>query len=231
MVSLVTWEAMPQIPPSPTLTNPDLILPDLSDGQDSTPSPRLRSQRPPSPPSHLLRQSFHLAKAPPGRRSNSNSRPSTSSRTPTDSAHFDDFDGDFDSDATPKGQIRKDDASPVGTPRTNVMHKWQRDMERKAYESASSGDADSEQYTTGPDGVHGDSDGSGSADDSDGRYGNLPYVAGSDDDTDNEQWLDGQEELDMEAISSAALSKRAEMILANAKKRLNVRVTRQGLCW
>ncbi|KAL1634683.1 hypothetical protein SLS56_002085 [Neofusicoccum ribis] len=200
-----------------------MILPDLSDGQDSTPSPRLRSQRPPSPPSHLLRQSFQLAKAPLGRRSAPVSRPLSSSRVSlSDDPQFDDFDGDFDGDTTPKGQARAEDDQVRGTPRTNVMHNWQRDMERKAYESASSGDADSEQYSAGLDGANGDSDGSGSADSSDGRYGSLPYVAGSDDETDNEQWDDSQEELDLEAISSAALSKRAEMILANAKKRLNL---------
>ncbi|KAK0647719.1 hypothetical protein DIS24_g7498 [Lasiodiplodia hormozganensis] len=224
MVSLTTWGAMPQVPPSPTLTNPDMILPDLSDGQDSTPSPRLRSQRPPSPPSHLLRQSFHLEKAPPSRRSRSNSRPSTAMRVSQHgSVHFDGFDGDFDGDTTPKGQVRQDDGVAQDTPRTNVMHNWQRDMERKAQEHARLvSDADSANYSTSLDGAHGDSDGSGSADDSDGRYGSLPYVAGSDEDTDNEQWLEGQEELDLEAISSAALSKRAEMILANAKKRLNL---------
>lgn len=141
--------------------------------------------------------------------------------------HFDGFDGDFDGDTTPKGQVRQDDAVAQDTPRTNVMHNWQRDMERKAQEHARLvSDADSANYSTSLDGAHGDSDGSGSADDSDGRYSSLPYVAGSDEDTDNEQWLEGQEELDLEAISSAALSKRAEMILANAKKRLNVCVTR-----
>ncbi|OJD38733.1 uncharacterized protein BKCO1_4000182 [Diplodia corticola] len=224
MVSLTTWGAMPQVPPSPTLTNPDLILPDLSDGQDSTPSPRLRFQAPPSPPSHLLRQSFQLAKAPPARRSRSNSRPATAMRmSSTGSVHFDGFDSEVDGDTTPKGQTNQEDhAPPQDTPRTNVMHNWQRDMERKAQEHARLGDADSANYSTSPDGAHGDSDGSGSADDSDGRYSSLPYVADSDGDTDNEQWLEGQEELDLEAISSAALSKRAEMILANAKKRLNL---------
>ncbi|KAL1633687.1 hypothetical protein SLS58_010989 [Diplodia intermedia] len=234
MVSLTTWGAMPQVPPSPTLTNPDMILPDLSDAQDALSSPRLRFQPPPSPPSHLLRQSFQLAKAPPSRRSRSNSRPQTAMRMSHDgSVHFDGFDGDFDEpfdgDTTPKGQIRQADDAPQDTPRTNVMHNWQRDMERKAQEHARLGDADSANYSTSPDGAHGDSDGSGSTDDSDGRYGKLPYVADSDGDTDNEQWLEGQEELDLEAISSAALSKRAEMILANAKKRLNASPTLETL--
>ncbi|KAH7046798.1 hypothetical protein B0J12DRAFT_576146 [Macrophomina phaseolina] len=213
---------MPQVPPSPTLTNPDMILPDLSDGQDSTPSPRLRSQRPPSPPSHLLRQSFQLAKPPPGRRSAPNSRPTSSRTQSNDPAHFEGFDEDFDGDTTPKGQARPEDETARGTPRTNVMQNWQKDMERIAQENARSAEAGSEPSSAGFDAAHPDSDGSGSADDSDGRYGSLPYVAGSDEDTDNEQWLDGQEELDLEAISSAALSKRAEMILANAKKRLNL---------
>lgn len=44
------------------------------------------------------------------------------------------------------------------------------------------------------------------------------------DDVENDRWLDGQSDVDDgDMYSSAALSRRAEMILANAKKRLNVR--------
>lgn len=48
----------------------------------------------------------------------------------------------------------------------------------------------------------------------------LPDMSVAEDEMDNERWLEGDG--DEEAYSSAALSRRAEMILANAKKRLNV---------
>lgn len=54
------------------------------------------------------------------------------------------------------------------------------------------------------------------------HIGHLPKVANGDDDIETERWLDGPEDGDDDPYSSAALSRRAEMILANAKKRLNV---------
>lgn len=59
-------------------------------------------------------------------------------------------------------------------------------------------------------------------------------VKGSDDSMENEQWMHGRQgESDEDDIddpySSAALSRRAELILANAKKRLNVCAARYGL--
>ncbi|KAF2401394.1 hypothetical protein EJ06DRAFT_581536 [Trichodelitschia bisporula] len=57
------------------------------------------------------------------------------------------------------------------------------------------------------------------------RFGSFPKVVGSDDDTtdDNEQWLGPRAEDDeADPYSPAALSRRADIILANAKKRLNV---------
>ncbi|KAF2274557.1 uncharacterized protein EI97DRAFT_460131 [Westerdykella ornata] len=50
----------------------------------------------------------------------------------------------------------------------------------------------------------------------------LPEISGTEDEMENEGWLEGHSDGDEEAYSSAALSRRAEMILANAKKRLNV---------
>lgn len=53
------------------------------------------------------------------------------------------------------------------------------------------------------------------------QHDQFPEATSPEEDVDNDQWLDEQSEVDDEA-SSAALSRRAEMILANAKKRLNV---------
>ncbi|KAF2145490.1 uncharacterized protein K452DRAFT_315726 [Aplosporella prunicola CBS 121167] len=209
MVSLVTWEAMPEPLPSPTLTNPDMILPDLSDSQDSTPSPRPRVQRPPSP--SLLRQSLRFSSRPTSQRT-------TPTRASTRASQRDS--STFDPDATPKSLFHREDAlasSPTlsGTPRANLMGNWQEAMERKSSNnSLRTMDSDQSRWT-GFDGSFGDESG---AEDVDGRYDTLPYVAGSDEETDNEQW-DGPDE---DEFSSAALSKRAEMILANAKKRLNL---------
>lgn len=59
------------------------------------------------------------------------------------------------------------------------------------------------------------------------EYSQLPRVVGSDGDAGSERWGDVEAQMDLEEeeglYSSAALSRRADMILANAKKRLNVR--------
>jgi hypothetical protein len=72
-------------------------------------------------------------------------------------------------------------------------------------------------------------DGPGAFDDSgvvmgeEEEQGQFPTIASPDEDVDNDKWLENHSDGDDEAYSSAALSRRAEMILANAKKRLNVR--------
>ena len=51
----------------------------------------------------------------------------------------------------------------------------------------------------------------------------------ADDDVDHDRWLDDHDgHDDSDPFSSAALSRRAELILANAKRRLNVRTARAG---
>ncbi|KAK8216584.1 hypothetical protein IWZ01DRAFT_539481 [Phyllosticta capitalensis] len=214
--NLVTWENMTQEPSSPTLTNPDLILPDLSDSLDSTPSPQLHPTRPPSPPAHLLRESFRLPKpsSSPGVKPLP-SRPPTSYTNNSFGASTD------DGDTTPQRLVRREhdmesSTSLRATPRANVMQAWQRDGKDEANDRLD--------HWPGFDGpnLESDADSHFSTDDATSRLGSLPYVAGSDEETDPELFNDGHEELDLEAISSAALSKRAEMILANAKKRLNL---------
>jgi hypothetical protein len=74
-------------------------------------------------------------------------------------------------------------------------------------------------------------DGPGAFDDSgvalgeEEEHGQFPGIASPGDDMDNDRWLENQSDGEDEAYSSAALSRRAEMILANAKKRLNVRIS------
>lgn len=65
-------------------------------------------------------------------------------------------------------------------------------------------------------------DDSGVALDEEDQIDQLPKVANGDDDLETERWLNGPEDGDDDPYSSAALSRRAEIILANAKKRLNV---------
>jgi len=62
------------------------------------------------------------------------------------------------------------------------------------------------------------------------KFGSFPKVVGSDDSTDNDdQWLgpktedDKENNEDQDALFQDPLSRRADIILANAKKRLNVR--------
>ena len=61
-------------------------------------------------------------------------------------------------------------------------------------------------------------------DEDDEEHDHFPVDVRGDDETGKDQWMDGQSdsEEDNGEYSSAALSKRAEIILANAKKRLNV---------
>ncbi|KAK7554980.1 hypothetical protein IWX48DRAFT_608941 [Phyllosticta citricarpa] len=209
--NLVTWENMSQEPSSPTLTNPDLILPDLSNSLDSTPSPQLHPTRPPSPPAHLLREPFRLAKPSPGVKP-------LPSRPPTSYTHSSHGASTDDGDTTPQRLVlrehdMKSSSSLRAISRANGMQAWQTDRNHEA--------DDRHNHWPGFDGplVESDTDGT---DDASSKLGNLPYVAGSDEETDTDLFNDGHEELDLEAISSAALSKRAEMILANAKKRLNL---------
>jgi hypothetical protein len=60
------------------------------------------------------------------------------------------------------------------------------------------------------------------------KFGSFPKVVGSDDSTDNDQWLgpktedDKENNGDQDALFQDPLSRRADIILANAKKRLNV---------
>lgn len=50
----------------------------------------------------------------------------------------------------------------------------------------------------------------------------FPVDVQGDEDTDNERWMNEQSDNEDNHYSSDLYSKRAEMILANAKKRLNV---------
>jgi hypothetical protein len=54
------------------------------------------------------------------------------------------------------------------------------------------------------------------------RVGPLPQIANVEDDVENDQWMENDEDDDADAFGHNALSRRAEMILANAKKRLSV---------
>jgi hypothetical protein len=98
---------------------------------------------------------------------------------------------------------------------------WTAGDERRMSDGSSSVQSDELENMTWPGFGHvtGADEESVALDEEEERFGGLPKVADSDDSVNDDQWLgpriddDGDEDL---------LSKRADMILANAKKRLNV---------
>ncbi|OCK77875.1 hypothetical protein K432DRAFT_333135 [Lepidopterella palustris CBS 459.81] len=219
--------------PSPTLTNPDMILPEST--RSFSPSPYDHAQRPPSPSSLLYfashsAQTIKLASAPQGRRGPS---PRTMSPPITARSSVSTLPNIAEVDATPTMRNHHDDvfaSSP--TLRDSIlghnMDSWEGYANRRLSNASSSVHSEDLENMKWP-----GFDGPGAFDDSgvvldededeEEHIGQLPKVANGDDDLDNERWLDGPaEDGDDDPYSSAALSRRAEIILANAKKRLNV---------
>lgn len=136
---------------------------------------------------------------------------------------------DSDGSSTQSGGVLQnlnDDALASSPTITNQLghdsNGWDRQQQRRLSDASSS--IHSEDLENWP-----AFDGPGAFDDSgvvleeDEERDQFPDIGREGDDLDDEKWLDEGNEDDGDEYSSAALSKRAEMILANAKKRLNVR--------
>lgn len=232
--------------PSPTLTNPDLILPDDDRGSYS-PAPDHSL-----PPEIYVRQhdTIKLADAPPGRRTSTprtmtpTSSIHSSHPTPTtldqDSAHFqhnrsvDTVDAahsirSHSSQNTPNAwranrDVSRSNSSTSGRSRNSQKMSAQAPIAETAlYEGDKlqphSRNAQTEEHAI----PYSASDSRIEEEEEDDKAAALPKLhARDDDEEENEKWLDDQDDAETEMSSHAALSKRAEMILANAKKRLNV---------
>jgi hypothetical protein len=217
--------------PSPTLTNPDMILPDCDPGRES-PSPTFRSQRPPSP-SALIRQltppqqhvhHVQLERPPPGRRSAS---PRVISPAVSKRPSFATLPNISETELTPKKEAPYNDAiasSPTlrNTPSVSTIDTWRTATGRKASVDSDSPHSDEMETNQWQGFDFGGQEAQTEEQEDLDRVGPLPQIANVEDDVENDQWMENDEDDDADAFGHNALSRRAEMILANAKKRLSV---------
>ncbi|KAF2706897.1 hypothetical protein K504DRAFT_470905 [Pleomassaria siparia CBS 279.74] len=228
-------------PRSPTLSDFDLLLPRNS-LRSYSPNPYI--ERPPSPPSLLYShsnpsaQTIKLASpAPQAWRASVTSPPlsAQSSRSTLRTMG--------DSGPPPKTPAPRHDnlaSSPTfqDAPSNHLSNDWssqqqqqqqQQKQQRRYSNTSSSVHSDDLENMHWP-GFSGpgfaelgtDFDDSGVALEDDEEQNDLPVDVRGDGDADNDQWMDGQSDADDDEYTSSALSRRAEIILANAKKRLNV---------
>jgi hypothetical protein len=227
-------------PRSPTLSIASMILPENT-LRSISPPPHL--ERPPSPPSGLYSHSnksastIRLATAPQRRQvSPQEKSPPLSSRSSRSTIR---------TMGSSDGSSKKSGASPprnndalASSPTiadaaftTRTPNEW--DEQRRFSNASSSVHSEDLENLKWP-GFGGNSsfDDSGVmlGDDEDEERDHFPGDASGDPEADNDRWLDGQSEAG-EEYSSAALSRRAEQILANAKKRLNVSNAGEGITY
>ncbi|KAF2182217.1 hypothetical protein K469DRAFT_712828 [Zopfia rhizophila CBS 207.26] len=218
-------------PRSPTLSDAEMILPESDKLRSISPGPY--TQRPPSPSSLLYThtnrsaQTIKLASAPQGRRGPSpqiKSPPLSSRSSKSTLRTMTDVDGISNQHA-----VRDDTLASSPTIRDSLSNhtreNWGKYQQRRS--SNSSGSVQSEDLENmkwpGFDGVSGFDDSGVVLEEEEENHHFSTEMNGDDlDNMDNDRWLDGQEDGDDDQYSSAALSRRAEIILANAKKRLNV---------
>lgn len=219
-----------------------MILPEGDKLRSLSPTPYI--ERPPSPSSfyaHSNRSTptIKLGSAPQGRRG-----PSPQIKSPPLSAQSSrsTLRKMSDSEAHANAPSARDDAlasSPTVQDGLLSPHNWTSTPPRRFSNSSSSVNSeDLENMKRWP-----GFDGNGAFDDSgvdledEEDRDKFPSDATGDDETDNERWLHGQTEDDDDDdhYSSDLYSRRAEIILANAKKRLNVRslprVSRGRMKW
>ncbi|KAF2866726.1 hypothetical protein BDV95DRAFT_504514 [Massariosphaeria phaeospora] len=216
-------------PRSPTLSDFGMILPESTFPRSRSPSPYV--ERPPSPPAlythanHSTR-SIKLASAPQGRRGASPAcSPPLSKKSSRSTLRT-----MADINVGAKYSALREDAlasSPTiqDSLSTQPPNSWGNHQQRRYSTTSSSVHSDDLENMKWPafDGQSGFDDSGVVLDDEEDEERDQFPVAGGDDDMDNDQWLDGQSDGDDDGDNaSAALSRRAEIILANAKKRLNV---------
>ncbi|KAF2652877.1 hypothetical protein K491DRAFT_604054 [Lophiostoma macrostomum CBS 122681] len=223
-------------PRSPTLSCAEMILPESS-LRSLSPTPYV--ERPPSPPNILYTHSnrsaatIKLASAPQGRRG-----PSPGIKSPPLSAQssrstlrtMGDSDGSSRRSGSGGGGAR-DTALLASSPTiadalsSHPPNNWIAQPQRRISNGSSSVHSDDLENMKWP-GFDARFDDSGVVMDEEEEHDQFPSQVRVDD-ADNDPWLSSpidehSEAGDDDEFSSAALSRRAEMILANAKKRLNV---------
>ncbi|KAF2731155.1 hypothetical protein EJ04DRAFT_499147 [Polyplosphaeria fusca] len=220
-------------PRSPTLSDFGMILPEADAARSISPGPYV--ERPPSPSSLLYTHSnrsahtIRLASPPQGR------HPSPRLKSPQLSARSSHSTlrkmGSFDR-ASRRSSPPNDNLASSPTINENLTgspaHAWRRQDERRASNTSSSVHSDDIEALKWPGfDSYGGFDDSGvvleEAEDEE-AHDQFPVVSNHDNghDQDQDRWFDGQSDVDDDSYTSAALSRRAEIILANAKKRLNV---------
>jgi hypothetical protein len=215
-------------PRSPTLSDAGMILPEA---HVRSLSPNLHTERPPSPPvlyTHTNPSHVKLALAPQNRR-----RASQQSKSPALSAQSSrsTLRTMGDSGVPTKHALTRDDplaSSPTiqNGLKSNSPKNWTPQAQRRASDASSMLSEDFENWP-GFD-SHDAFDDSGLGLEEQEKRDHFPGDEQHNNDMNGDRWLSqhssGSDE-DDDPYSSAALSRRAEIILANAKKRLNVCVT------
>jgi hypothetical protein len=211
-------------PRSPTLSDAGMILPD--NGHVRSVSVSSHMERPPSPPvlyTHANSSHVNLASAPSRRRA---SQQTTSPSLSAQSSHST-LGTMRDSGAAAKYAPAHDDALASSPTIQNALHSpspnnWTPQYQRRASDASSMLSEDFENWP-GFDGQDAFDD-SGLGLEEQEKRDHFPGDAKNHDE-EGDPWLNqhgsGSDESDT-PYSSAALSRRAEIILANAKKRLNV---------
>ncbi|KAF1994620.1 hypothetical protein P154DRAFT_402156, partial [Amniculicola lignicola CBS 123094] len=224
-------------PRSPTLSDAGMILPD-DPLRSYSPNPYV--QRPPSPPTLLYKHAnpsqhtVRLASAPQGRRG-----PSPQAKSPplSQRSSHSTLRNMSDSHTPPRKPFARNDAIPSSPTIENTLgghatEMWDDHQRLSSITSSSVHSEDLENMMKWPGfDSHGGFDDSGVVlddddddDDDEPEHGHFAGDASAEDEMENDGWLDEQDDADADddMYNSAALSRRAEMILANAKKRLNV---------
>lgn len=232
--------ALPSSPRSPTLSDAGMILPEADPLRSYSPNPYI--ERPPSPPSLLYAHSnrsahtIKLGSAPQGWRG-----PTPPVRSPPLSAQSSRSTLRImgDSGAAPKTPGADNDnlaSSPTiqDALSSHPPNGWggQPQQQRRFSNTSSSVHSDDLENIKWPGFAEpGNFDDSGVVLEDEEEQDHFPVDVRGDDDIENDRWMDGQSDVDDDDIySSAALSRRAEIILANAKKRLNVCISANKMC-
>jgi hypothetical protein len=213
---------------SPTLSIVGMILPADDSGFNRSTSPAPFIERPPSPPDLSLYTSSQarLGSAPQSRR-----RASQQTKSPSLSAQSSrsTLRNMADSEAATKSLIARDEALASSPTIQNALSgqspgKWNGQEQQKLSPSSSSIFTEDLDHWPGFD-SHDNFEDSGVDLEEQGKRDHFTGDTDVGDDMGSERWPDernsGSDE-DDGPYSSAALSRRAEIILANAKKRLNV---------
>jgi hypothetical protein len=213
-------------PRSPTLSDAGMILPD---SHARSFSPVLYRERPPSPPAfykHSNSSHAQLSSAVRRRTSHqTNSPPLSAQSSQSTLGAMSDSEAAARQHDTLASSPTIQNALASSPPRS-----WTARDQRRS--SAASSSVFSEDIDNWPGfDSHDGFDDSGLGLEEQEKRDQFPGDANDSDEMDGERWLSqhssGSDE-DDNLYSSAALSRRAEIILANAKKRLNVRVTVSG---